>query len=576
TPTQPDIAASQSEAVVVSAPQQKIKTNGKGLAVNKKGAVRTFKAEKGARAVSKSMVGFEVVPHGDKFGLRETTAVEAELNAKATKSAKSSKAAMERKQVSSLDSLDVFVRKVGGVADGDFTRVFSGKEIGKTGNNFYGKLAHDKGLSADAVAKQAHQAGYIEEATPQALYNALEMEVKQGVMQYTPEGHNHIAEKEAEEERVQQEIEDAAFIEELGGEVYISAQVEYVESRSEINPEEGYIFIDGELLPIYSHTLKEAMEIEDEYSNSQVKTQGRQEADTRTGREDEKNSGQNRESPNIARRNDLQTKGQQALLDTGKPQVSSDAIKLTNKQNKPLDLKDENSLFGSKERAEAKAKQPDLLEPRPETASSKSLRNSNGAPTTLDDVKKSWEDKGIKHFITEDDDIITLHKIIVDKSSRGEGVGSQAMAELEDYADSKDKQVALSPSADFGGSRARLNKFYKNRGYKKNKEFTSSETLIRDPQVEKSAGKSGLKFSAKEDNKVVAELAGDEVLSLAENPVAAAKLYYNKHLLGKPAHVRFDNEAEPKEVKFINGERGFKKFKHGIPHNRMKAKLLAA
>ncbi|MDX8382742.1 MAG: hypothetical protein R8M45_01595, partial [Ghiorsea sp.] len=47
-------------------------------------------------------------------------------------------------------------------------------------------------------------------------------------------------------------------------------------------------------------------------------------------------------------------------------------------------------------------------------------------------------------------------------------------------------------------------------------------------------------------------------------------------LLGKPAHVRFDNEAEPKEVKFINGERGFKKFKHGIPHNRMKAKLLAA
>ncbi|MDX8382982.1 MAG: hypothetical protein R8M45_02800, partial [Ghiorsea sp.] len=59
---------------------------------------------------------------------------------------------------------------------------------------------------------------------------------------------------------------------------------------------------------------------------------------------------------------------------------------LTNKQNKPLDLKDENSLFGSKERTEAKAKQPDLLEPTPskkvaesEPESNRPMRNAEAA-----------------------------------------------------------------------------------------------------------------------------------------------------------------------------------------------------
>lgn len=79
-----------------------------------------------------------------------------------------------------------------------------------------------------------------------------------------------------------------------------------------------------------------------------------------------------------------------------------------------------------------------------------------------------------------------LHKIVVDPSARGTGVGTLVMQELCDAADEWGIRIALTPSADFGGSKSRLVGFYNGFGFKKvsrrSRDFSLSEEMIRDPQ----------------------------------------------------------------------------------------------
>ena len=82
---------------------------------------------------------------------------------------------------------------------------------------------------------------------------------------------------------------------------------------------------------------------------------------------------------------------------------------------------------------------------------------------------------------------IDLSRIVVPKEMRGQGIGSSVMQDLIDYADQTGKQVRLSPSSDFGGSPTRLKKFYKEFGFVenkgKNKDFSTIETMIRNPEL---------------------------------------------------------------------------------------------
>lgn len=105
------------------------------------------------------------------------------------------------------------------------------------------------------------------------------------------------------------------------------------------------------------------------------------------------------------------------------------------------------------------------------------------APMKLDAVEKSWDSKGISSSMYERNGIITLNKIVVPKDSRNSGVGTTAMRELTDYADASNQQIALTPSADFGGNKIKLQAFYKRFGFKKNKEFNVMESMIRDPEL---------------------------------------------------------------------------------------------
>lgn len=103
--------------------------------------------------------------------------------------------------------------------------------------------------------------------------------------------------------------------------------------------------------------------------------------------------------------------------------------------------------------------------------------------TTLDDLRQQWADAGIKAAVAEKGGIITLSQIVVPEGERGSGKGTAAMQALLDYADRTGQHVALSPSADFGGNKGRLVKFYKRFGFVENKgkgrAFTTSESMVR-------------------------------------------------------------------------------------------------
>jgi len=81
----------------------------------------------------------------------------------------------------------------------------------------------------------------------------------------------------------------------------------------------------------------------------------------------------------------------------------------------------------------------------------------------------------------------TLNKVIVPKEQRGKGVGSEFMSALTKAADTEGTQLALSPSADFGGNKARLVDFYKQFDFVPNKgrkiDFSVSESMRREPQA---------------------------------------------------------------------------------------------
>lgn len=78
-----------------------------------------------------------------------------------------------------------------------------------------------------------------------------------------------------------------------------------------------------------------------------------------------------------------------------------------------------------------------------------------------------------------------LSRIELPKGERQQGAGTQIMQEITAWADANGVTVSLSPSGDFGGSKARLVGFYKRFGFVenkgKNRDFEISEAMYREP-----------------------------------------------------------------------------------------------
>jgi predicted GNAT family N-acyltransferase len=95
-------------------------------------------------------------------------------------------------------------------------------------------------------------------------------------------------------------------------------------------------------------------------------------------------------------------------------------------------------------------------------------------------IKKLEKQYNVNLWLTLSGNDMILEKIIVPKSERNQGIGSKVMQELLDYADKNKFAVYLTPSTDFGGSKAKLTKFYKRFGFKKNKGYERQETMVRE------------------------------------------------------------------------------------------------
>jgi GNAT superfamily N-acetyltransferase len=81
---------------------------------------------------------------------------------------------------------------------------------------------------------------------------------------------------------------------------------------------------------------------------------------------------------------------------------------------------------------------------------------------------------------------VILSVLTVPKGERNDGTGSAVMGALTAYADAHGLPLATTPSADFGGSVARLRRFYARFGFAPNKgrarDYGTQETMIRRPQ----------------------------------------------------------------------------------------------
>lgn len=93
--------------------------------------------------------------------------------------------------------------------------------------------------------------------------------------------------------------------------------------------------------------------------------------------------------------------------------------------------------------------------------------------------------------IFEMDKGIELSKIALPTDQRSQGLGSKIMKDLIDYADANNLKVATTPDTTFGGSsKKRLEDFYKNFGFKfnknRNKDFDFKNSMIRQPKLSES------------------------------------------------------------------------------------------
>ena len=93
--------------------------------------------------------------------------------------------------------------------------------------------------------------------------------------------------------------------------------------------------------------------------------------------------------------------------------------------------------------------------------------------------------------INERPNSIILSTIVINGQFRNQGIGTKVMEDLINYADENNKIIALTPSPDLGGTKSRLESFYRRFGFVpnkgRNKDFTFREAMIRYPNINETA-----------------------------------------------------------------------------------------
>ena len=114
-------------------------------------------------------------------------------------------------------------------------------------------------------------------------------------------------------------------------------------------------------------------------------------------------------------------------------------------------------------------------------------------PSFSQALSSKWRKRGVTLDLFEGEKKIDLQMLEVARGERKQGIGTQIMKELTEYADRAGKRIELTPGLkdDVHGttSRNRLIKFYRRFGFKlnmgRNKDFTTRAGMYRNPQVDR-------------------------------------------------------------------------------------------
>ena len=83
-------------------------------------------------------------------------------------------------------------------------------------------------------------------------------------------------------------------------------------------------------------------------------------------------------------------------------------------------------------------------------------------------------------------DIVVIDKIKIPPEEQGKGTGTEIMKHIVDWADANHIILALTPSADLGGNKNKLQVFYKRFGFVdnkgRNKDYEIWDTMYRNPE----------------------------------------------------------------------------------------------
>lgn len=105
---------------------------------------------------------------------------------------------------------------------------------------------------------------------------------------------------------------------------------------------------------------------------------------------------------------------------------------------------------------------------------------------SADDIERLARSKGVSLSLSESGGKLTVSKIVVPPEMRNQGIGTEIMSAVTQYADAVGKPVTLTPSTDFGGRSVKtLEAFYKRLGFGSNtgrsRDFSFTDTMVRYP-----------------------------------------------------------------------------------------------
>ena len=110
-----------------------------------------------------------------------------------------------------------------------------------------------------------------------------------------------------------------------------------------------------------------------------------------------------------------------------------------------------------------------------------SLKNGK---QTLEHIEEKYKPYAKYLFINENGNQIKLHNIVLNDSSRGQGIGQAFLDDLIEYADREGKIITLTPTREYG-TYEKLKKWYKRNGFVENRgrhtDFRLSDTMYRLP-----------------------------------------------------------------------------------------------